>query len=179
MVDTSYRMSWEALQAFLAEHGFTVLECNEFQADGGTHHQLIAAHLESKLLLHADSYGLFDEEVVNSCSLYCVIRRRPDVSFSDFAHGVRTAGTIRSRGPHPADIKQLILSYTRPLAGRLAEFQGVGEFVNWNFDPALVTTPYLSNHSRVVLSSEGVAAVFQAFLDRCPREVLEFITAAP
>ena len=170
-------MPWQDLLAFLADQDFTVLEGGEFTSQGLTHHQIVAAHVDLKLLVYADSYNWPDGEVVNTCRLYGVVRSRPGVAYADFSRMVVATGNFNHLGPAPAERMQLAESYITPLAARIAGLLEVAEFVNWGYMLPTFMTPNLLHHG-IKNDMASVYEAFDAFLARCPAEVRAFITSA-
>ena len=180
-------MDWAKVGPTLARLGFMIVRENAFRYGSELRHELIAAHIERKLLIHASSgFNVSNKEVLDRISLYGVIRRRADLSSGAFMMALNGLATLciisddpdrRLYGFHAVTVG--------PLVHLLEAVTSAGELTNWGLDPENEagfgdrSLPRLLNQAQLDSPPWPVEPAFRKFLKTCPPKVREFITSAP
>jgi len=73
--DIPEHVTWAEFLEIVVGKGFTVVWTNEYIRTGFPYHEIIAAHLEKKLLLYARSYEQKGEELLGGGRIYGTVSR--------------------------------------------------------------------------------------------------------
>jgi hypothetical protein len=177
--DTRENMSWHELEMFLKRCGFTIIRHMDIEYEGEQLYYLIAAHLESKLLVVAESaISQVWEHMVGWCTVYGSLRLTASAPIERVRHvfaATDTHSVIRDL-QHPGQIVDFSITHRQPVTSVLAGLESVGEFVNWGYDPDRVIDLRTSTSKS---RGHDWQEDFFDWLDWLPRKVRHFIQDNP